>query len=339
MKRVLPLIASLFALLLAGCSAGSITAPRYVLSYGVSDYVQGYTGPYDDPNTEADDIYDYPPNPDLNAPAFDAQSMHELLVADGYSAALQAVACTDQYATKEQIRTDILALSSLDDDSIIVIFYSSHGTYAPAGYIAGYEGACLVPYDAIDPATCATVVDRLITPAELSSWISQSGKRNVIVIINTCFSGGFVDPGSSVDIAPQNYGPNDWGTTPLGLWTAIGYFGTLLSKNADESGTPGPIVISAAGSEEVSYELAPIDSYLLDNHGIFPYFIIQAAEKGDADGDGFVTATEAYAYAVAGIKTEWNFYMQNNYDSETQSYADFMPHISGGARDLVLFQK
>jgi len=314
MRTYYAIAALSLAAALAGCSAGSITVPRYVLSYGISDY--------------ADDG-------DLNSPADDAQFMRSLLVADGYTA-LQTAACTDSAVTKSQIQSDISSLASLESDSIIVIFYASHGTYFESGSYAGYEGAYLVPYDAIN-ADGSGVLTNLISPTELSGWISQSGKRNVIVILNTCFSGGFVDSGSSIDTAPQNYGPYDDGTTPSGLWTAIENFGTLLSKNASDSEAPGPIVISAAGSEEVTYELTSAYSYIFDDHGIFPYFIIKAAESGDANGDGYVTATEAYAYAVSGIKSNWNVYYQGEYDSETGTYADFMPHISGGARDLVLY--
>ena len=39
------------------------------------------------------------------------------------------------------------------------------------------------------------------------------------------------------------------------------------------------------------------------------------------------------------IESKWNRYYQFYYDSEADMYADFMPHISGGSRDLVLFGK
>lgn len=320
MKRCLPLIASIFALALAGCSAGGITAPRYVLSYGIGDY------PPAGPDTG-----------DLSSPSGDAEAMRDLLVSDGYT---DLGTRTDSGATSANIRNDILGLSSLEDDSIVVIFYSSHGTYD-----MNNDVAYLVPYDSVDGAGNITpsTAGNLISPSELDSWIAQSGKRNVIVIINTCYSGGFVDPGSSIDTAPQNYGPHDDGTTPIsGVLSALGRFGELLSKNAHDSANPGPIVISAAGSRESSYEYS--DPYF-EGHGLFPYFILKAADSGDANGDGFVTATEAYEYAVAGIKAKWNSlapYVDPEVDPNQGNilvYADFMPHISGGARDLVLFQK
>jgi hypothetical protein len=325
-------LAALIAALSAGCSAGKITVPRYVLSYGVGNYRPVTTD-----------------SGDLSTPAPDAIAIRDLLVSEGYAdgySDYHVGARTDTAVTHDQIRSDILGLSSLESDAIVVIFYSSHGTYAPPGNGSGYEGAYLVPYDAVDASgnlTTATAV-YLISPSELSSWISQSGKRNVIVIINACYSGGFVDSGSSTDIAPQNYGPNDWGTTPSGVWTALGKFGDLLSKNASESGKPGPIVISAAGTNESSYETT--DPYY-EGHGVFPFFILKAATSGDADGDGFVTTTEAYQYAVSGIKLNWNMYFQSYYNPTVgydgnqgfYVYPDFMPHISGGSRDLVLFSK
>jgi hypothetical protein len=307
------------AFLIAGCSAGSITASRYVLSYGISDY----------PASSAH----------LSSPAIDAQSISDLLVSDGYASRSLRV---NSDATKDNIRSDILSLSSLEDDAIVVIFYSSHGTYNMYNDVA-----YLVPYDAIDDVTgeiTAATAQYLISPQELNDWIAQSGQRNVIVIINTCYSGGFVDPESSIDTAPQNYGPYDDGTTPAsGVFSALGHFGELLSKNARESGKPGPIVISASGAHESSYEYS--DPFY-EGHGLFPFFILKSADSGDKNGDGFVTATEAYEYAVAGIKSKWNSLALLYVDPEVDSnqnyilvYADFMPHISGGARDLVLFQK
>jgi uncharacterized caspase-like protein len=64
------------------------------------------------------------------------------------------------------------------------------------------------------------------------------------------------------------------------------------------------------------------------DHGVFTYYLLQAATLGDADGDGVVTTTEAYAYTAAAIKSQW--------DSNTFITA-FLPHISGDTRDLVLF--
>jgi hypothetical protein len=297
---VIPLCASL----LFGCSASRITSPRYSLCYGISNYQD---------------------TSDLASPSFDAHTMRDLLVSSGYTERATRV---DSVVTKNSIKNDIIGLSELEPGSIVVIFYSSHGTY---DYTTGIS--YLVPYDAINEIGVMNM-SLLISPSELQSWISQSGQRNVIAIVHTCYSGGFVDPQSSKDISPQNYGPNDGGTTPGAIQAALCDFGELLAKNATQNGEPGPIVISAAGSKESAWEST---SSYFGGHAVFTCFLFQAATKGD--GDGYVTAVEAYSYTAAAIRLIWNTAVQDIYNAEAGVHPDFMPHISGGARDLVLFDR
>jgi uncharacterized caspase-like protein len=315
MRKIAWALAAATILLAAGCSAGTITAPRYVLSYGISDYPAASSH--------------------LTAPEVDAQALNDLLVSEGY---VSRDVLKNSAATKANIRADIQGLSSVESDAIVVIFFSGHGTYVAEGELTGYQGTYIDPYDAVDVNgyVMDSTAANMISPAELSDWLSLAGTRNVILILNTCYSGGFVDPGSSIDLAPQNYGPFDGGTAPaFGILSALGSIGDLISKNSRDSGKPGPIVISASGSEESTYELTSA----FDGHGIFPFYILRAADSGDANSDGFVTATEAYEYAVKKIKSDWNYFEQFYYDEESDQYYDFMPHISGGARDLVLFSK
>lgn len=318
---------ALFAFItMSACSAGRIAAPRYVLSYGVSDY----------PGTVSD----------LASPAVDAPAISALFVAYGYLddgyAYQHTGAVTNSEVTKSRIKADIEGLANLEKQSIIAVCFSLHGWYDSSS-----GASYLVPHNAVD-GNGHLIIDTencLISPSELSNWIAQSGQRNVIMIIHSCYSGGFVDPGSSIDIAPQNYGPNDWGTTPSGLWPALGKFGELLAKNSEKRGAPGPIVISAAGTNESAWESA---SPFFGGHAVFPYFILTSAQQGDLNGDGLVTATEAYAHAASGIKLYWNYVYQDVYDpinnppdpnqGNIYIYPDFMPHISGASRDLVLFQ-
>lgn len=323
MRKLAFVLAAASILIAAGCSAGTITAPRYALSYGISDY----------PASGAH----------LDSPQTDAQCLSDLLESRGYSALSLRV---NGDATKDHIRSDILGLSTLESDAIVVIFFSGHGTYFSASASSPYQGAYLAPYDAVDVSGYVTpgTAANLISPSELGFWLSQAGKRKVMVIINSCYSGGFVDPGSSKDIAPQNYGPFDWGTTPaFGFLSALGSLGELVARNARYSGSPGPIVISASGTNESTYEYS---SSYYNGHGIFPFYMLEAAEQGDANSDGFVTATEAYEYAVHRIKSDWNIlaslYLGPEADpnqGDLLVYKDFIPHISGGARDLVLFSK
>ena len=89
--------------------------------------------------------------------------------------------------------------------------------------------------------------------------------------------------------------------------------------------------MTAAGSEELSYESGTY------GNGVFTYFFLEAASKGDLDGNGFVTLQEAYRYARERVDAHWNSLYYMYYESETTIYADYLPRISGNARDVVIF--
>jgi uncharacterized caspase-like protein len=220
----------------------------------------------------------------------------------------------------------------LSSDSTILVYYSGHGTLVDAswtGYYPTYSGVYICPWDSIeqvstDPAwgfIDASTAPNLVSPAELQNWLAQAGTQNAIVIFDSCNSGGFVSSSGAIDSSPQNYSMM---TSYSAFSTAMSNFGSLLSANASASGLKAPIVISAAGSLESSYDGTPSMA-----HGVFTYFLLQAATRGDKDGDGIVTTTEAYSYTSEAIKSQ--------YDSIFG--ASFLPHISGDTRDLVLFTK
>ncbi len=274
----------LFALsvfFLSACSQ-TISSPRKALVFGINNYATV--------------------RPNLSYCVADAQSMSALLLSRGFDSAETG---TDAGATKAAIRTAITTASSASD-SVLVLYFSGHG--------AVYSGAYyIIPQDATwDTSTW-------ISPEELASWLNAAGTDKIIVILDSCNSGGFIgDTGEAVDTSPASISGNSVPAFPL---SAITRFADLLGRNASASGKPGPIVISAAGSGEESWESG------IYGHGVFTYYLLQAASSGDSDNDGNVTASEAFAYASAAIKSKWNV-----------NYTPFLPHISGGSRDLVLFK-
>ena len=78
-------------------------------------------------------------------------------------------------------------------------------------------------------------------------------------------------------------------------------------------------------------------------NGVFTYYLLQAATFGDVNNDGYVTITEAYSFAKSKVKNVWDAQYSNNTDYwetfyNTYGYVpDFLPHISGGTGDLVLY--
>lgn len=311
-RRIFPLgtIAIALALAFASCAQSvKITAPRYALVYGVQNYR-------------------YDP---LQYTVDDANGIVATLEAGGMNAT-NVKEETESEVTKSQIRADILSLGGVSSDSTIVFYYSGHGVtnndILSFGLTPTESGPYIVPYDAVDGnGIDSSTVDNLIMPVELEAWLAQAGTKNIVVILDCCYSGGFVSSGSAIDASPQDYSSMP---SFSAFSTAVANFGSLLSDNASASGQKSPIVISAAGSEEFSY-----DGTAAMQHGVFTYFLLQAASKGDSNGDGVVTTTEAFAYTQKAI-ISWGS-SQTAADFANYGYAPFLPHISGGTRDLVLF--
>jgi hypothetical protein len=143
--------------------------------------------------------------------------------------------------------------------------------------------------------------------------ISRIPSRQKVVIIDACNSGGFIGDSPDVDTG---------GSTPA-YSTGDAFSKYFANAGAGDIAYTEAIVISAAGERELSYEVAGY------NHGVFTYFLLQTPSRADRNGDGFVTASEAYYFTKNAIQSNWN--PRNPTES-------FTPHISGGAMDFVLFE-
>jgi uncharacterized caspase-like protein len=308
------------AAFLASCQLATVpTTPanRYALVIGVQDYAF------------IDDL-EYPDN--------DANDMADLLSSQGWTIKQTLINSAATYAT---IEADIADLSS-DPNATILVYYSGHGT--------SLDGiAYMLPYDTTTTYISGSLssLAKAVSATTLTTWMAAVPAKNRILILDSCYSGGFVTSDAAVDISPASYGYYEDGTTDVSLFTAaLSKFNTLLASNISNYGKPEIQVLSAAGSDEYSY-----DGTVQMANGAFTYYLLQAGEKdnssghakGDADSDGCVTVDEAYIYAKDQIKINWDAeYTTNmNYWKTYYNYygyvPDFLPHISGGTKDLVLY--
>ncbi len=309
--------------LLASCS-GTAPAPiRYALLYGVSLYVDGRGEGF---------------RPNLSYCDDDAEAMAELLRAENVDTILR----TDSEATKENLLGDLEYLAGImRDQDMLIVYFSGHGGMLEdfqldqeATTAQGYpwDSEWIFLYGAIDPALPTSYItpdaidlSRGIYDEELDQALSAVATPRKLVIIDACNSGGFIAAeGADIDSVPPRYQDFDGLDRAQIFAQALSLY--VAPRTADTGGvSPGnALVLTAAGAAEFGYETTEYA------HGVFTYFLLEAAELGDLNGDGAVTAVEAYSYARAGILLTWN-------DDWSDTPYVFHPHLSGGPVDLVLF--
>lgn len=212
--------------------------------------------------------------PNLNGAVPDAQSMYSTFSTTNGLAG-EPAALYDSRATKAAIRsaiTDLASRASAQD--YIMIYFSGHGGQMPGSepdaldeFIAPYDGS---PTDA----------SSLITDDELEKWLSGSRCRNVVLIFDSCRSGGMV----------KNARVQQGGAP-------IRPFMPKLSTFARDLNIAGYVVLMASNDNQDSYENG--------SSGIFTSSLIQGinrsgpggARAADTNGDRIITAREAFEYA------------------------------------------
>jgi len=324
--RPLALVASLslgLVLLLAtACSEGasmSVPSNRYALVIGVQDYPGAGN--------------------DLDYPDDDADALASLLENTGWTVRTRLISSSDSGTATDGSPTYAgieAAIASLSDDpgATILVYYSGHGSTDE-----DYSTAYMIPYDGIASGG-AYEESRWISAATMTGWLAAVPAKHRILILDSCYSGGFATSEASVDTTPANYGYASYedGVSEKGLVSAaLSRFSRLVSANLSGYGGDEVTALAAAGAAEFSYDD--------DEHarGAFTYYLMRAADSGDADSDGFVTVDEAYLYARAQLEANWNEAYSKDTRSWEWQYAgegcvpDFLPHVSGGTGELVLY--
>ncbi len=302
MKRATASLISLAAMLLLGCAMPE-PPKRIALLYGVSKYNSSLN----------EGVY-----PNLSAPDDDVNAMEAGLLSKGWEVRKKI----NGVASKTQIKADIAALAG--SNAIVLFYFSGHGvSYNDTAYIC--------PYGAIDSSNNLLLYE-CITPKELYSYLKLAGLGHAIIILDSCYSGAFVEEGPSIDAIPPVFGVNDKGyikyklfldAGPEAFWQYISY-----------SQSPSYVTLSAAGSKELSYETSSW------GHGVFTYAVLNAMEdpKADLDKDSYVDSSELFEYSRNYLNKYWNNIYKNNYDTDSGQYADYHPHLSGSPREYALWK-
>lgn len=328
---------------LVGCQLEATTSHNVALLYGVTIY---------------DSAYSAGTAPNLSWPSADVEALTPLLQSSSGGVFQTVVARTDAQATKAQLIEDIrTAAQTLDSNSEFLLYYSGHGDVGTFSTLGSH--AVIVPYGAYaKPNNTFTITQaNLVTEDELRDLLATLPTKKVVVILDSCNSGGFI-ASSNTDSVPQDTeayyralwkallsgnAPDSWSdllswysdkasgnASFVSSWTAALAAGSGFASNQAQ-------VLTAAGALESSYD----DD--ASGHGAFTNYLLKARASGDADGNSYVTVSEAYRYAFAQLQDRWNgvwgAVAAGKVDQPVTGALSFLPHLSSGSVDFLLFKK
>jgi hypothetical protein len=302
MKR---LVAIFFLLALLACSRNE--PAKYALVYGISDYP--YFGI------------------DLPYSAADARSVALLLQSFGYIVTLRV----DSAATMQNLDADFASLAaSMGNNDLFLFYFSGHGLssltmhdFGDSTVQADYF-SFLLHHSFSYSNLLEYIASNGVTSAYLSSLLASIPSGIKVTVLDACYSGQVLPAPVVVDHTPADYVGDT--IEPPAYYSILKeaahiYKEYILSGSANLS---DGIIITSSGPAEISW-----DGFF--GHSVFSYFFLKSAELGDIDGDGCVTSLEAYAFARAAMGKYWN-------SSNQTADWNFLPHITGGAADVVLFE-
>ncbi len=315
--------------LLAACSVDPALPHGYAIVYGVSRYASDRVS-------------------NLNQPDNDAIEIAALLENQGYF--VIGGPRVNEHATKANLRADFEEAARIaDPDTRFVFYFAGHGygegmepyygtppfSQEWADYLTSLEGGSahsgrdraptfLFLHDA-DPFTDVPLtITESIRNDELAGFLATVASRQQVVVIDACHAGGFIGADGALDLVPSSYEGYGGGVTLFDALDAV----TLYLDYAPLSLGDGrqAAVIAASGAREFSYE----GDWMGFSNGVFTHYFLQTPWDADHDYDGFITVSEAFAFTSAAISSEANRWLTGN--------AKFLPRISGGAVDFVLFE-
>lgn len=187
------------------------------------------------------DRYRDPSITELSSATRDALALHALF-SDNLPGSFELL--RDEEATAASIRTALTALQTSEPDDVVVISYSGHGT-------STHE---LVTHDADldDLAGSCLPLD------ELTDQISQIPARQLICVLDCCFSGG---AGAKVLNSPRR--PRSAGLRSI-------------AKQLEDLSGAGRLILTASAADEPAWE----DGRL--GHGLLTYALLEALQGAEA---------------------------------------------------------
>lgn len=256
--------------------------------------------------------------PNLPVSSKDAEAMDSLLLSQGWDSRL----FLNEDASMSNLISTIDSLRAYK--GLVLFYFAGHG-----GFDQARDASFFIPQDSWDADLNRFNASKFVYPEDFKAWFREAGIMHGIVILDSCNSGDFVQPGSTTDAIPQLFGKNEQPDGSIKYTNHFSALGDAYAAYAGYTASDSMVVISAGGVFDVVWENS--------SHGIFTYFLLQAPKYADSDRDGYVTTTEVYRYTANAIKYYWNKSYESKFDSETNQYMDYHPHLSGNPREYILF--
>jgi len=325
-------------LLLSSCAFQlEYTPTRYALVYGVGDYTLTNTS---QPTIGSATL------PNIPGASNDAQDFGNLLTPLGFSVTTK----TDAAATYTAISADIAdhATKAKPGDTVLFyfaghgavvyedekgdsqLFFANRTTSTTGDNQEQYTNARSFVFPYRD-ANWNVGDPELITNTVLTTFFDGYDPGvNIVIVVDACFAGGLiVESGVGVNELPRSYSQSslyyiESENVPV-LPTTVSRFLTYTREDRSNF-----FYISAAGPLEESWEV--LDSQSNRRNGVFTTALRSALADPNTDmnRDNLITFDETYQKAYRDISSNWN---------AVYTYrAQYLPHISTGSMDLVLYE-
>jgi len=211
----------------------------------------------------------------------DAQDLYDLLLTGSNWEAGNMQLLLNSQATEANIQAAIAAMgAAAQPGDVCLFFFSGHGGDDMPD-TDGDEGG-----DGYDEYMCPYyIMDNEITDDELGDWLDALPTDNIIVLLDTCHSGGHIK-------APAGLTPKGISRTGVVVTDRSNGFVDDLRKRGikDSNDLTSPYIQTAADDDEYSYEDPAYE------HGIYTYFLLEALTNSDANADGWMAGEETFDY-------------------------------------------
>ena len=215
----------------------------------------------------------------LDYAAADADALASHLVTSGFN---KADLLTDQKATLAEIRRTLGGrIKAAQEDDFVLVFWAGHACASRKNPRKLY----LMTYDA-DPDN---LPDTAYAMSDFRAEISGIRAQRLMVVVDTCHSGGVSDP----TVRYRGASAADINSALRGVYVAE-------HASGQRTGTKGSamrLVFTACEAGEVSRESSKF------GHGVFTYYLLESLQgKADANGDGIITLDEMIEYTRSKVR-------------------------------------